>query len=301
MGETGVINTTDVSLGIPVVVASKSLEYLKAATTMTRLVRRDYDDEVAVFGQTIQIDKFTGMTVKDKNGDYEIEKATGTKVDVKLDKHKYIGFLIEDVAKFMSKVDVQKALMEEGIAKIGEQIDADLIEEMTDTFTGEVGVSGVDADAALLLSARTALNLAKAPLIDRYAVWSPKDEATLLSEEKFVNAAWVNGDGKSLIEAQIGRKYGIDNFMNQQIETSGTSPISTKNLAFQRGATVLATRPLGLPQGKSAPDSYYAEEDGVGLRVMVSYNHTKGGYMATVDVLYGVKTVRPELGVIVLA
>ncbi len=297
---TGTTETTDVSNGIAVVVANRSLEYLKNNTVMARLVRRDYDDEIAKEGDTVRITKFTGLTVKSKSGDFEIEKPDQDKVDVKLDQHRYIGFAIDDVAKFLNSVDIQNDLMQEGIAKIGEDIDAQLIALIENDVTQSTGSAGTDATAALLLAARKVLNDAKAPLMDRFAVWSPKDEAALLGDEKFANSSY-SADSGIIKEAALGRKYGIDNFMDQQVETSGSSPISTYNCVFQRGAFVLATRPMALPPQSTGVNAFYASQDGVGLRVMVSYNHIKGGYVCTVDVLFGVKTLRPELACIALA
>lgn len=299
-GDLGQIQSTDVSNGIAVVVANRSLEYLKNNTVMSRLVRRDYDNEIAKEGDTIRITKFTGLTVKSKSGDFEIEKPGQDKVDVKLDQHRYIGFSIDDVAKFLASPDIQKDLMSEGIAKIGEDIDAQLIALYDDVTTNSVGSAGVDATAALLLAARTKLNTSKAPLSERYAVWSPKDEAALISDAKFADSSY-SADSGIIKEAALGRKYGIDNFMDQQITVTGTSPLSTHNMVFQRGAFVLATRPLELPPQKTGVEAFYVDEDGVGIRVMVSYNHLKGGYVVTVDILYGVKTLREELACIALA
>lgn len=294
---TGNIRQADVANGIPVIIANATLEYFKNNTVLARLVRRDYDNEVAQAGDTVTITKLTGLTVQDKaaNTDYALDQLATSKVDVVLNKHKYVSFLIEDVAKFLAKPDYQQALIDEGVAKIAEKMDADLMALRADITTNSVGSAGVDATADILVDARKKLTTSKAPMANRYAVLSAKDAAALLKLEKFTSSNWNAENGAALVEANLGRRYGFDLFECQGVETSGTSPVSTWNIAFNKNAFALVTRPLGLPGDGSGVKAYYANADGIGLRVMMSYQHAKGGWMVTIDVLYGVKTVREEL------
>jgi hypothetical protein len=294
---TGNIRKADVADGIPVIIANATLEYFKNNTVLARLVRRDYDNEVAQAGDTVTITKLTGLTVQNKAAgtDYALDQLATDKVDVVLNKHKYVSFLIEDVAKFLAKPDYQQALVDEGVAKIAEQIDADLMALRSEVTTNSVGSAGVDMDADDLVDARKKLTDSKAPMVNRYAIISAKDAAALLKLEKFTSSNWNAENGAALVEANLGRRYGFDLFECQGVEESGTSPVSTWNLAFNKNAFALVTRPLGLPGDGSGVRAYYANADSLGLRVMMSYQHAKGGWMVTIDVLYGVKTVREEL------
>ena len=291
------IQKTDVADGIPVVVANATLEYLKNNTMIARLVRRDYDNEVAEYGDTVRINKLTGLTVQTKAAgtDYALDQINDAKVEVTLDQHKYIAFLIEDPAKFLAKPDYQQDLMNEGIAKMAEDIDGALLALYTDVTTNSVGSAGTDMDSDDIVDARKKLTDSKAPQGNRYIVLSAKDAAALLKLEKFTSSNWNAENGAALVEANLGRRYGFDLFECQGVKTTGTSPVSTWNVAFHKNAFALVTRPLALPQGQGAPAAYYADADGVGLRVMSSYQHSKGGWMVTIDVLYGVKTIREEL------
>jgi hypothetical protein len=294
---TGNIRKADVADGIPVIIANGVLEYLKNNTVLARLVRRDYENEIAQAGDTVTITKLTGLTVQDKAAgtDYALDQFSTDKVDVALDKHKYVSFLIEDPAKFMAKPDYQQALVDEGVSKLAEQIDSDLMALYSEITTNSVGSAGTDMDADDLVDARKKLTDSKAPGNNRYVVISSKDAAALLKLEKFTSSNWNAENGAALVEANLGRRYGFDLFECQGVKTTGTSPVSTWNVAFHKNAFALVTRPLALPGDGSGVRAYYANADGVGLRVMMSYQHAKGGWMVTVDVLYGVKTVREEL------
>lgn len=70
-----------------------------------------------------------------------------------------------------------------------------------------------------------------------------------------------------------------------------------RNLAFHRDATVLATADLELPKGVDMASR--ANMDGLSLRFVRQYDATTDNFLARFDILYGIKVVRPEWGVVV--
>lgn len=291
------IGKTDVANGVPIIVAAKTLEYLKANTVMTQLVRRDFDNDVAQYGDTVRINKITGLIVGDKGEDsqFSTQSVPDSKIEVTLNKHKYISFLIDDIAKFLAKPNYQADLMNEGVAVLAEQIESDLLALYSNVTTNLIGSAGTDLDADDIIDAGKKLNDSKAPLANRAVVISTKDHAALLKLEKFTSSNWISDNQSALKDASIGRKYGFDIFMSQGVKTTGTSPVSTKNLAFNKGAFVMVSRPLAAPGPQYGVVSKVLSADGIGLRVMTSYSHKDGGYLTTIDLLYGVKTIREAL------
>ena len=68
----------------------------------------------------------------------------------------------------------------------------------------------------------------------------------------------------------------------------------TANLAFHRNAFALVTRPLALPMG--APKAEYVPYDGLGIRVVQSYDISKKKDVISLDMLVGVKTLNSGTG-----
>jgi len=290
------ITVTEVADAIPTVVAAEALGYLKANTVLARLVSRDWENEIAQYGQTISVFKPGSLSANDKaaNTAVTLQAPAGTKVQVTLNKHKEVSFLIEDVARFLARPDVMRRYIEDALAVVAEQVDADIAALYPSAGNTIDATSGL-AESHFRL-ARKMLNASRIPLRNRYMVLHEDAEYEALGIDRLVNRdyAELRGAPPALEEAYLGRFAGFDIFMDQMIaEVSGT-PSTRKNLAFHRGSVVLASRPLpAAPQGLGVLQRVM-DEDGLGLRVTMSYSHEHLGYMVTIDILYGVAVARSE-------
>src|SRR5512143_1727111 len=122
------ITSTQLNDSIPTIIAAKALGYLQANTVLARLVARDWDDEVARYGQTVQI-PFTGAlsaNSKAEGGTVTLQQPGDTSVSLTLNKHKEVSFLLEDYGKALARPDVLDTYIADGMAVLAEQIDADL-------------------------------------------------------------------------------------------------------------------------------------------------------------------------------
>jgi hypothetical protein len=77
-----------------------------------------------------------------------------------------------------------------------------------------------------------------------------------------------------------------------------TAGAHVANLAFHRSAFALVARPLEQPKGVS--DSYVTSFNGLSLRVVFDYDSTHKKQLMSIDMLYGIKTLYPELAVQIL-
>lgn len=290
------IGTSQVGDSIPTIVAAQALGYLKANTVMARLVARDWDNEVAQAGQTINIPYGGTLTAHEKSAGTAItlNQADDAKYTVTLNQHYEVSFILEDIAKAIARPDWFNTYAAQSIAVLAENIDA----AITATYSGFSQT--IDATAGLtvphILNARRYLNAAKAPMSDRFAVLHEDAEYEALNLEKVTNRDYAESLGSMAANSLVGRFGGFDFFLDQQIvETGG----QCKNMFFQRNALVLATRPLpSAPAGMGVVQTVM-DEDGLGLRVTMSYDHDYLGAKFTVDILYGVGELRDSHGVAV--
>ena len=117
-------------------------------------------------------------------------------------------------------------------------------------------------------------------------------EASLLVKTEFTSSDFGGDVSRiAVIEANLGRKYGFDFFMDQQVVQT-VSPTLYHNIFFHRDAFVLCTRMLPMPPAGSGATGSTVSEDGVGMRALRGYNMNYLGIQMTVDILYGVKSLR---------
>ena len=107
---------------------------------------------------------------------------------------------------------------------------------------------------------------------------------SLLSSELFVSAEKV-GDTEGLKEASLGRKFGFDTYVDQNV--------SKKSLAFHKNALAFVTRPLALPQGNK--ESAIVNYDGFGLRVVKDYDINKKKDIISIDMVCGVALLNDDM------
>lgn len=293
------ITTTEVNDSIPTIVAAAALGYLKANTVLARLVNRDYDNEVAVYGQTVDIPFAGSLSANDKSANtvVTLQAPADTKKSVTLNNHKEVSFLIEDPAKAFARPDWISRYMADGMAVLAESIDAS-IAALYSGFSQTIdATSGLAEDD--FREARRQLNAAKAPTRNRVAVLHEDAEYAFLAIEKAINTDYRESLGLANAAAYQGRFMGFDVVMDQMIAVVAGTPNTLKNMFFHRDAIVLATRPLPMAPAGSGVIQEVMAEDGIVLRVTMSYNPNHLGVQVTIDALWGVAELRDNHGVVV--
>lgn len=283
---------------IPEVWAQESLQNLFSNIVMAQLVHRDFEAVAAQAGDTVNTRKPGTFTANDMGSTTTVQDATASNVAVVLNKWKEVTFELSDKDLTLAMGDLVELFVSPAMEALAQQIDKDLLGLYADV-TASVGTAGTSATKDLVLDARKALNDAKAPMNNRRAVWSTKDERALLGVADFVSAEKVGDQGTTLREASLGRIFGIDHYMDQNVPVVAGTPNSTYNLLFHRNAFALVTRPLIAPQ-TAAVNSAVVSHKGIGLRSMVGYDISKKKHIVSIDVLYGVKTLDANLAVKVL-
>ena len=267
-------------------IAKEALMILRKNAVMAGLVHRDYSKEyVAGVGDTITIRKPATFTVKDfvEATGITVQDATEEKQTVKMDKFYDVSFAVTSKDLTMNISDFSEQLLVPAMMAFRDKIDEEIIkvaEGATHTVTHAEGLIA----PADVISARKLLNDGATPLSMRSLVVGTQAEADLLSSELFVSAEKV-GSTEGLKEASLGRKFGFDTYVDQNV--------GKKSLAFHKNALAFVTRPLALPQGNK--ESAIVNYDGFGLRVVKDYDINKKKDIISIDMVCGVALLNDNM------
>lgn len=270
----------------PDIIAREALMVLRNNAVMANLVHRDYSSEfVAGVGDTITIRKPASFVAKEFGGEIEVQDATEESATVKMDKHLDVSFAVSSKQMTLDIEDFSKQLLVPAMQAFLDKIDGYLL-GLAKSVTNSVTAS---ADARNdIVDARAFLTKGAAPLTDRNLIVGSDMEADLLKTDLFVSAEKVGDDGTALREASLGRKLGLDCYVDQNADTAGI-----EGVAFHKNAFALVTRPLAAPSG--AGKSAIVEYDGFGLRVVYDYDITNKTDVVSIDMLCGVATLNKAL------
>lgn len=275
----------------PEIWAQETLMILRSNMVFGNLVHRDFEDELASFGDVVNTRKPATFTVNDKAAatNVTVQNATATNVPVLLNNHKEVTFIIEDAEATKAIKDLVAEYVEPAALAHAENIDASIAAQYASAGNTIALAAPFSADA--IVTTRKQMNINKVPLQNRRLVISPQAEADVLSDQNFVRADVFGDEGTALREASLGRLYGFDIFMDQNIVQTAGTPNVDHNMAFHPNAIALVTRPLKsamqTPNVRIASLSF----EGLGLRVVMGYNLDKLGTQVTIDLLYGIKVL----------
>jgi hypothetical protein len=273
----------------PDIIAREALMVLRNNAVMAKLVHRDYSaDFNGAVGDTITIRKPATFVANDYNGSIDVQDATETSISIVMDKHLDVSFAVTSKQMTMDIEDFSAQLLVPAMQAFNDKIDKMLIALESEATSRHAHTDGAIAPADLI-AARKFLTENAAPMADRRFVIGANAEADLLGNDLFVSAEKV-GDTAALKEASLGRKFGMDIYVDQNVAKNGNY---TPSIAFHKNAMALVTRPLALPQG--AAKAAIVNYDGFGLRVVYGYDMDKKTDTISIDMLCGVKLLDDKL------
>lgn len=302
----------------PEIWAIESLLVLRDNLLMAGLVHRDFENQVAQAGDTVRTRKPQKLTVQDfaqqsgTNANLEllsVENLNARELTVVLDKHKYTSFIVEDRDEATSIKDLREEFIIPAIDPISQAVDDDIITEFLTgaDYTGSATVSkiadgtvgaGASMDENDIIAARKQLNTNKCPQAGRNLVLSAEHEADLLGRSLF-HQANTAGTTAALRDANLGRAFGFETYMSQNVPAANDTDSTPQSLAFHKNAIALVTRPLPpVPEGYGAVSAMRVL-DNISVRITNSYEHRAKGVVVSFDILYGVQLLDAALGVIV--
>ena len=357
-------------------IARQALPRLIDNLVFPNLIYRDFSEDFHDVGDTVQVRKPAVFEAEEFNAESGVnyQDMNEEAVDAVLDHIATVDARASAIESAACIDDLNRAFVEPAAAALAEKINRDGLKLYAD-IPYVVGTAGVTPSQLSDLSdVRRMLNVNRAPLCGRVAVWDTEADAKLTQLAALVNAE-KSGSVEALREGSLGRVYGVDHYMSQGIcrhvcgltaasavkvngaVTAGATSLSidgtaltgklvkgdvliigdrsfvvtedsaaaasnaianvkvypalpdiadnaditvvgshTANLAFHPMAFAYVTRPLANPDGQGVA-SYVTSYNGISLRVTKGYDQKYKRSTYSMDVLYGFKTVYPELAV----
>ena len=298
----GAITSNNVASAIVKLVAADALPALVSNLVMGNLVNRDYEPVLANAGDTVNVPIAPAMQANNilEGGTVQAQNPSLGNAQIVLNTHAEATFQIPDVTKVLAVPDLLKVYMQPAVIAIAEKVESDLLNLYAGfTANAAVGTAGTAITEPTIDAAETALFLAKVPpteqkfIVVDAAAYSAWRQIPRFSEFQTAGDAGL----MALIGGSVGKIKDFFVFRSQLVKKTGSSPVTTHNLAFTRDALGLVIRRLPQPLPGTGAIAEYAEFGNFGMRVVMSYQPNTLAQQFTVDILYGCGVLRNAAGV----
>lgn len=234
---------------IPSIWSAKLLETLKAAHVLGNVVNRDYEGEIAQYGDTVHIHNIGSVTVGDytKNGTIDPpELLTDERRSLIIDQAKYFNFLVDDIDKAQQKPKVMGAAMQEAgyaLADVADKRLAGHAVEATYDYT-EAALSQANVYDTIAETAEL-LDVANVPRAGRFFVIPPFMHTAMVLAEILETSGSVDANS-ALRNGFVGRLLGFDFWIsnNLLVTTGVTSAMAGTRKAISFAEQIVKVEPF---------------------------------------------------------
>ncbi|HEY4363148.1 MAG TPA: P22 phage major capsid protein family protein [Bryobacteraceae bacterium] len=296
------ITSANVATAIVKLVAADALPALMGNLVMGNLVNRDYEPSLAQAGDTINVPIPPTLVANNiaEGSTVQLQNPNLGNAQIVLNTHAEASFQIPDVTKVLAVPDLLRLYMQPAVVALAERIESDLL-GLYPGFTSNtaVGTGGAPITEAVVDSAEASLFSAKLPAsAAKYLIVDSGTYSTLRQIPRFSEFNTAGEAGlRALVDGAVGKMKDFYIFRSQFVAKTGSSPVTTHNLAFGRDAIGLVVRRLPQPLPGTGAIAEYAELGNFGMRVTMSYQPNTLAQQFTVDVLYGTGVLRNGFGV----
>jgi hypothetical protein len=270
------ITSTNLANAIVKLVAADALPALVGNLVMGNLVNRDYEPTLAQAGDTVNIPIEPTLVANNiaEGGAVQTQSPNVGNSQIVLNTHAEATFQIPDVTKVLAVPDLLSVYMRPAVVAIAQKIETDLL-NLYAGFTSNtpVGTAGVALTENVVDSAETALFNSKLPASEpKYLVVDGTAYSQLRQISRFSEFQTAGEAGlRALIDGSVGKIKDFFVFRSQFVAKTGSSPVTTNNIAFSKNALGLVIRRLPQPLPGTGAIAEYAELGNFGMRVVMSY------------------------------
>ena len=304
------VTTTTAATFIPEIWSDEIVAAYKRSLVLATAVNKM--SHVGKKGDTIHIPKPTRGSASAKAASTQVTliAATETEVTVSINKHYEYSRLIEDVTDVQSQPSLRSFYTDDAGYALAKQVDSD-IGLLAKTFGDDNGdgsdwihsnsfyvdagngIAAYAVDTVAVTDVFTDLafrELVKelddndTPMDGRFLVIPPSVRSQIMGIDRYVSSDFVSGQG--VVNGKIGQLYGIDIYVSNNLPVVETAADNDASAVDTVGAIM------------SQRDAMVLVEQ-VGVRTQTQYKQEWLGDLMTADTIYGVKTVRPESGLVI--
>lgn len=201
----------------PLIIAREAIMTLLNNLVFANLVHRDFNDEFAQVGDTVNVRKPATFTAQEYNGSsITIQDAGEGTVPVKLDKIIDVSFAVTSKDMTLNVKDFSSQFIQPAMQAHAQKIDEMIAGLYVDVpYNCEVGSTPKVDDIAAITEI---MNTNKVPLLGRNLVLGPTSHSKYIVLDAFLHAD-KTGSTLALRDASMGRVMGLDSYMDQNVKT----------------------------------------------------------------------------------
>lgn len=211
-----------ISSFIPKVWSARLQDSLHKTLVFGALCNRNWEGEIAQYGDTVHINTLSDVTVKQYTPGEDIddpEELTGTDTTLTIDHGVYCNFYLNDVDAAQARADVMDAAMRSAALRLAEDTEAYLLQVIrTGAGTKATGAMPAGGAYELIVSIKSQLDQLNVPRVGRKLVMPSAVEAELLLDDRFVTG---NGafSGTVLSDGAVARAAGFDIYISNDLDS----------------------------------------------------------------------------------
>jgi len=241
---TPVFDGNDIDALIPEVWAQEALMVLEANAVAAGLVYRDFEDEIAQFGDVVNAHRPRKFSTYRKGYDDDVvtQAAVADNIPVPLNQHLYTSFIIKDGEESKSFKSLRDMYLVPALEAINQAMDVMVLGQVYNFLGNSVGKLGTALDEDIVVDVETKFNTLHVPPGARWGLLTPQAKGQMSKIDKFTDAQRIGDDGSMIRTGALGFLYGTNWVMAQNAPSiSADREVATTALtaAAAAGATSL--------------------------------------------------------------